>query len=148
MSAAAAAAATAGVTPMSPAATNLTAGHGVDHPKAPDPHGLRVARELEAVFLRKMLSALEKASHVGGATDQGSLSSGGDMYGSLVVGAMADAVAAAGGIGLAPMILSALGQSTQVSSTPAVQKIDNSGGASGPRDVGAVREPVRERDDP
>ena len=56
------------------------------------------ARELEGVFLRKMLAALEKTAHAG---DDKAKAPGGDIYGGLIVSAMADALSAAGGIGLA-----------------------------------------------
>ena len=72
----------------------------------PKPEVARAAREFEAIFLRKMLSSLEKASHVG---KPGALSSsGGDVYSSMMVGALADAVANAGGIGLASYVTKSL----------------------------------------
>jgi peptidoglycan hydrolase FlgJ len=65
----------------------------------------RAAQEFEAIFLRKMLACMEKSSKVDG---QGSHSSSADAYSSMIVGALADAVAAAGGIGLGQSILHTL----------------------------------------
>ena len=62
---------------------------------------LKAAREFEQIFLRKMLSSLEKT---GRASKEGGVSSGSDVYSSMVVGALADAMANAGGIGLADLI--------------------------------------------
>jgi Rod binding domain-containing protein len=61
------------------------------------------AQEFEAIFLRKMLACMEKSSKVDGG--QGSHSSSTNAYSSMIVGALADAVAAAGGIGLGQSIL-------------------------------------------
>ncbi len=63
---------------------------------------LKASREFEQIFLRKMLSSLEKA---GRAKGDGAVSAGGDVYSSMVVGAIADAVSSAGGIGLADLIV-------------------------------------------
>ena len=72
----------------------------------PKPEVARAAREFEAIFLRKMLSSLETASHIG---KPGALSSSsGDVYSSMMVGALADAVANAGGIGLANYVTKSL----------------------------------------
>jgi flagellar protein FlgJ len=73
-------------------------------PKGPagaSPAEKRAAQEFEAIFLRKMLASMEKSSKVEGA----SLSGGADAYSSMVVGALADAIAAAGGIGLGESVL-------------------------------------------
>lgn len=75
----------------------------VDAPKpAPKPAELRAAREFEAIFLRKLLGSLERTTQLGGKS---SFSGGTEVYGSMMVGALADAIATAGGIGLAPQIL-------------------------------------------
>jgi Rod binding domain-containing protein len=58
------------------------------------------ARELEAVFLRQMLQALEKTTKVGGESSV----AGQATYGSMVVDAVADSVAKSGGIGIAQLI--------------------------------------------
>ena len=66
----------------------------------------RAAREFETVFLRKILSALGKTSQIAGKGGGGG--AGGDIYGSMVVGAMADAVSSGGGLGLADVITRSL----------------------------------------
>jgi peptidoglycan hydrolase FlgJ len=55
----------------------------------------QAARQFEAIFIRQMLGALEKTARIAG--NQNAATS---MYGSMVVDVMADAVAAAGGLGL------------------------------------------------
>ncbi|HKQ70266.1 MAG TPA: rod-binding protein [Polyangiaceae bacterium] len=82
---------------LDPASANANA-----HPSA---ETVKAAREFEQIFLRKMLSSLEKTGRAN--KDGGSLTSGGDVYSSMVVGALADAVSAAGGIGLADLIVRA-----------------------------------------
>ncbi|MBN1608802.1 MAG: rod-binding protein, partial [Polyangiaceae bacterium] len=57
---------------------------------------LQAARQFEAIFIRQMLAALEKTARISGS-DRGA---GTSVYGSMVVDVMADAVAAAGGLGL------------------------------------------------
>lgn len=61
------------------------------------------ARQFEAVFLRQMLSCLEKTTSMQGAKQAGS-----NLYGSMMVDAVADAVSRAGGIGLAAMLTKTL----------------------------------------
>jgi Rod binding domain-containing protein len=61
------------------------------------------ARQFEAIFLRQMLSCLEKTTSVQGGKDAGS-----KLYGSMMVDAVADAVSRAGGIGLAAMLTKTL----------------------------------------
>jgi Rod binding domain-containing protein len=63
---------------------------------------VKAAHEFEQIFLRKMLSSLEKTGH---AKTDGAVSSGSDVYSSMVVGALADAISAGGGIGLADLIV-------------------------------------------
>ena len=70
--------------------------------EAVDPEKLKLAREFEQIFLRKMLSSLEKGSKAAGASSGSSSSS--DGYSSMVVNALADAVSQGGGVGLADMI--------------------------------------------
>lgn len=65
-----------------------------------DPEKLRLAREFEQIFIRKMLSSLEKS----GKATSGSSSSSNDAYSSMVVSALAEAVSNAGGVGLADVI--------------------------------------------
>jgi Rod binding domain-containing protein len=57
------------------------------------------SRQFEAVFLRQMLSCLEKTTSTLGGKDAGS-----NIYGSMMVDAVADAVSQAGGIGLGAML--------------------------------------------
>jgi Rod binding domain-containing protein len=54
-------------------------------------------KQFEAIFLRQLLGSLEKAGTFAGKKGP---SSGSALYGSMMVGAMADAAADAGGIGL------------------------------------------------
>ncbi len=62
----------------------------------------RAAVQFERMLLRTMLSQLEKSAHLGA---KGSAASGGSsVYSTMVVDALADAVANAGGIGLAEKI--------------------------------------------
>jgi peptidoglycan hydrolase FlgJ len=60
----------------------------------------QAARQFEAIFLRQMLATLGKTARMSGST-QGAATS---MYGSMVVDVMADAVAAAGGLGLGDIL--------------------------------------------
>jgi peptidoglycan hydrolase FlgJ len=71
----------------------------------PKPEVLKAAREFEAIFLRSLLSSLEKTTKTSGG---GSLSAGQSAYGGMVVSAMADAMTSAGGIGLAEIIAKAM----------------------------------------
>jgi Rod binding domain-containing protein len=68
------------------------------------------ARAFEAIFVRRMLSSLEKTSKPGATGESGGGSGG--IYASIMVGSLADAVAGSGGIGLADLVLQAL-QPTQ-----------------------------------
>lgn len=70
---------------------------------------LQAGKDFETVFLRQMLSALERTTKVGG---QGPSVPGQQAYGSMIVEAVADAVAAAGGIGLGSVLAQALMQKT------------------------------------
>jgi peptidoglycan hydrolase FlgJ len=74
-------------------------------PTAPGvkPEVARAAREFEAIFLRQILTSLEKTGHMGSTGSTGS-----DVYGSMMVGALADAVASAGGVGLAKYVTTSL----------------------------------------
>jgi Rod binding domain-containing protein len=62
---------------------------------------MRAAREFEQIFLRKMLSVLEKTKRTG---KEGPMSAGNDIYSSMVVNALSESIASAGGIGLADII--------------------------------------------
>jgi len=85
----------------------------------PRPEVMKAAREFETIFLRSLLGSLEKTTSSG---TTGSAKTGQSTYGSMVVGALADSMSGAGGIGLAEVIARAM---TQAESA---QK----GGAKGP----------------
>ena len=79
---------------------------GVKPPEPPtDPRLKEAARQFEAVFLRVMLTSLERTTKIGNAS---SISAGQSTYGSMVVDALSDALSAAGGIGLQQALLSGL----------------------------------------
>lgn len=78
----------------------------------------QAARQFEAIFVRKMLSSLEKAKVFGGSQ---SGSAGTEVYGSMMVGALADAATQGDGIGLSELVLRALTEST-ASGRPAQPK--------------------------
>ena len=80
---------------------------------AKDPRLEKAAREFESIFIRQMLKTLEKA---GEATGGGhSVSSGGSVYGSMMIGSLADAASSGGGIGLGHLVLEALTRAPQKS---------------------------------
>jgi flagellar protein FlgJ len=68
---------------------------------AVDPKVLKAARDFEAIFIRQMLKSVEKTAAAGAGT---TASPGESTYGSMVVGALSDAVSNAGGLGLADVI--------------------------------------------
>jgi Rod binding domain-containing protein len=70
--------------------------------KTADPKSVKVAREFEAIMLRQMLSCLERTT---GAGSKGPMTGGGSIQTSMMVNVLADAMAAAGGIGLGAVIL-------------------------------------------
>jgi Rod binding domain-containing protein len=83
-----------------------------------DPKALKAAKDFEAIFLRTLLSSLEKTTAV---SSGGKLSTSQSTYGSMVVGAMADQISGAGGVGLAEIVaksLSAAGQAPHAASKP------------------------------
>jgi flagellar protein FlgJ len=90
-------------------------------PAGAKPEVARAAREFEAIFLRQILASLEKSGHMGGTASTGS-----DVYGSMMVGALADAVANAGGVGLAKYV------TTSLAHTPAAAAAPTTGGAGLP----------------
>ncbi len=71
-------------------------------PKALD----QAAREFEAIFLKQLLTSLER-------TTEGA--SGNAIYGSMVVDSMADAITRAGGLGLADEIQRSLSSQSRSS---------------------------------
>jgi len=70
-----------------------------------DPKALKAAKDFEAIFLRTLLSSLEKTTSMSGG---GKLNTGQSTYGSMVVGAMADQISSSGGIGLADIVAKSL----------------------------------------
>jgi Rod binding domain-containing protein len=88
-----------------------------------DPEKLRLAREFEQIFIRKMLSSLEKS----GQGENGKAAAGGSAYGSMVVSALAEAVSKGGGVGLAEVIARAASQPVDagsISSTPSKASLE------------------------
>jgi Rod binding domain-containing protein len=82
-------------------------GTGAAKPADPvDPKALQAAKDFEAIFLRTLLSSLEKTTSISGGS--GKLTTGQSTYGSMVVGALADKVSANGGIGLADIVAKSL----------------------------------------
>lgn len=80
----------------------------VGHAKAEapvDPKALKAAKDFESIFLRTLLSSLEKTTSISGG---GKLNTGQSTYGSMVVGAMADNISSSGGIGLADIVAKSL----------------------------------------
>jgi Rod binding domain-containing protein len=67
---------------------------------------VEAARQFDAVFVRIVLSSLEKTTKMGGSSG---LSAGQSTYGSMVVDTVSDAVTRAGGTGLADKLIEALG---------------------------------------
>jgi Rod binding domain-containing protein len=70
-----------------------------------DPKALKAAKDFEAIFLRTLLSSLEKTTSMSGG---GKLNTGQSTYGSMVVGALADNISGSGGIGLADIVAKSL----------------------------------------
>ena len=86
----------------------VSALHGAGAAKsaeAIDPKALKAARDFEAIFLRTLLSSLEKTTAVSGG---GKLNTSQSTYGSMVVGALADNISAGGGVGLADIVARSL----------------------------------------
>ena len=67
---------------------------------------VEAARQFDAVFVRIVLSSLQKTTKMGGSSG---LSAGQSTYGAMVVDTVSDAVTRAGGTGLADRLLDALG---------------------------------------
>jgi Rod binding domain-containing protein len=65
----------------------------------------QAAQQFEAVLVRMMLEPLQKTTQLS-KSQLGS--SGGGAYASMIVDALADALAASGGVGLAPLVEKAL----------------------------------------
>ncbi len=62
----------------------------------------KAAREFEAIFLRQMLSSINKTSKISGKPEGSS-----SVYSSMVTDAMAEAITSGGGLGLADKIMAA-----------------------------------------
>jgi Rod binding domain-containing protein len=69
---------------------------------SPTPEQQKAARDFEAIFLRQLMSSLEKGGGLGGQ------SSGGQVFRSMMVSALADTASEGGGIGLSELILKAM----------------------------------------
>jgi Rod binding domain-containing protein len=82
-----------------------------------DPQALKAAKDFEAIFLRTLLSSLEKTMAV---SSTGKLNTSQSTYGSMVVGALADQISGTGGVGLADIVAKSL--SAHLSSPSAAPK--------------------------
>jgi flagellar protein FlgJ len=89
----------------------------------------QVAQQFEAIFMRQLLGSLEQSGGLGGD------STGGGVYRSMMVGALADNTASGGGIGLAELVLKAMVPE------PAVPRAVRDLSASAPRDNSVLTEP-------
>jgi flagellar protein FlgJ len=69
----------------------------------PTPEQKKAARDFEAIFIRQLLAPMEKSSGLAGGE-----SSGGSVFRSMMVGALADSAAEGGGIGMSELILKAM----------------------------------------
>lgn len=67
------------------------------------PDAARAAQEFEAVFLKQLLSSVEKVSQLSGGSQTQSA-----VVGSMMSGALSDQMSSAGGIGLSEVILRAM----------------------------------------
>jgi Rod binding domain-containing protein len=99
--------------------------------KGLDPKLVKAAQEFEAVFIRQLLKPLEKAGETGKGN---SIGSGSNIYGSMMVGAVADQASAGGGIGLAEMVLKALTDAGKAvpKTAPKAPNTDSPGMSLGP----------------
>jgi peptidoglycan hydrolase FlgJ len=83
---------------------SLTPGQQKADAVEPTAEQRKAARDFEAIFLRQMLSGMEKSSGLAGSGK----STGAEIFGSMMVGALADTAAEGGGIGLSELILKAM----------------------------------------
>ena len=98
------------------AISNSTDAHATTATRSePRPEVMKAAREFETIFLRSLLSSLEKTTSSG---TTGSVKTGQSTYGSMVVGALADSMSGAGGIGLAEVIARAMTQAESAQQNP------------------------------
>jgi flagellar protein FlgJ len=107
---------------------SLTAGQQKADTVEATPEQRKAARDFEAIFLRQMLSGLEKGSGLAGADK----SNGAQIFGSMMVSALADTAAEGGGIGLSELILKAM-------LPPGAQTKPVLGSASGTPQPGALQ---------
>jgi len=106
----------------------------------PEQH--KVARDFEAIFMRKLLSSMEKTGGMAGAGG----GSGAGVYRSMMVGALADSAAEGGGIGLADLILQAMLRSQgepPPAAAPGGVSHDGTAGVSGEPELVTPAEPLR-----
>jgi flagellar protein FlgJ len=82
---------------------SLTAGQQTPDAAVPTEQQKKAARDFEAIFVRQLLSSLEKSSGLSGGK-----SAGGEVFRSMMVSAMADTATEGGGIGLSELILKAM----------------------------------------
>ena len=82
---------------------SLTAGQQSPDAAVPTEQQKKAARDFEAIFVRQLLSSLEKSSGLSGGN-----SAGGGVFRSMMVSAMADTATEGGGIGLSELILKAM----------------------------------------
>jgi Rod binding domain-containing protein len=82
---------------------SLTPGQQTPDVTAPTEAQRKAARDFEAIFLRQLLSSLEKGAGLGGKQENG-----GQVFRSMMVSALADTAAEGGGIGLSEVILKAM----------------------------------------
>lgn len=69
----------------------------------PDPGLVEAARQFEAIFVRKLLSALEKSPSLTGKSQAGS-----GIYGSMITSSLAEQATQGDGLGLSALVLEAL----------------------------------------
>jgi flagellar protein FlgJ len=105
------------------------ASNALSHPKAAgqDPRIKEAAQQFEAVFIRQMLSSLEKTT----SAPAGTQASGGPIYGSMVVNTVADAIANAGGLGLADLLTKSLQSAEQGAPRPSPRSVETPPRSSG-----------------
>jgi Rod binding domain-containing protein len=88
----------------SPHQHQLKAAASPEQPSASaSPEQLKAAKDFEAIFIRQLLSSLEKSSGISGGDK-----SGGAVFRSMMVSALADTAAEGGGIGLRDLITRAM----------------------------------------
>jgi peptidoglycan hydrolase FlgJ len=91
------------------------------------PEAASAARQFEAVFLRQLMSCVEKSGGLGkGSETQGA------VVGSMVVGALSDEMSSAGGIGLSDVVLRAMLQNEPTPAANAAQNASTSDSQADP----------------